>query len=125
MRKEICTEIITDPTDTKREIDYLKQICANKFDNIKMDISFVKYNLAKLIYEKQKLSATIKNIHLVIFKSPQKVKIDNFMVEKSEKYDLNQHIKVSITINEACQYHESPDIMRKIIHLYDVLHQNS
>ena len=52
MRKEICTEIITDPTDSKREIDYLKQICANKFDNIKIDISFVKYNLAKLIYEK-------------------------------------------------------------------------
>ena len=52
MRKEICTEIITDPTDSKREIDYLKQICANKFHNIKMDISFVKYNLAKLIYEK-------------------------------------------------------------------------
>ena len=47
------------------------------------------------------------------------------MVEKSEKYDLNQHIKVSITSDEACQYHESPDIMRKIIHLYDVLHQNS
>lgn len=83
MRKEIGTEIITDPTDTKREIrDYLKQICANKLDNIKMDISFAKYNLAKLIYEKQKIFATIKNIHLVIFKSPQKVKINDFMIKK-------------------------------------------
>lgn len=72
MRKEICTEIITDPTDSKREIDYLKQICANKFDNIKMDISFVKYNLAKLIYEKQKLSATIKNIHLDYLRVPKR-----------------------------------------------------
>lgn len=83
MRKEIGTEIITDPADTKREIrDYLKQICANKLDNIKMDISFAKYNLAKLIYEKQKIFATIKNIHLVIFKSPQKVKINDFMIKK-------------------------------------------
>lgn len=51
MRNE-SWDITTDPTDINKIKGDLKQICANKFDNIKMDKFFVKYNLTKLIHEK-------------------------------------------------------------------------
>lgn len=46
------------------------------------------------------------------------------MVSKSGKCYLNEMMEIIIAKHEAYQYHQSPDIMRKVIHLYAILHQN-